>query len=313
MGSDPVRIGRAALLDLLADLLVHELAAPLAERLAADPALAEALQPATTSIALSALRVEYASLLLLDLPPYSSVFLDIPPVIGGESARRWEQTLATVSPGLLPAFERAAAPDHAGLVLRALARAERAGRVADLLPPVLAWLPQCLTAVRQDGEDCFYGRVAALALLALGATAQAADGPLRSLPTSPPPQPEEHDMRTLSRWLCTPAWSGWFLSQRRLRRLAWRFGGGLGIVDRAALLQQVFEASGLDGRTADLLMALRTELSRWQVALREWQEALGPWMVMLEPWAARLAATAALLTQMHAATQAAETEQRSGE
>lgn len=308
MVSDSIRAGRAALLDLLADLLLHELAAPLAERLAADPTLAEALQPATTSVALSALRVEYASLFLLDLPPYSSVFLDIPPVIGGESARRWEQTLATAGLGLLPDVERAAAPDHAGLVLRALARAERAGRVADLLPPVLAWLPQWLTALRQVGEDCFYGRVAALALLALGATVQAADDPLLSLPASPPPQPEEHDLRTLSRWLCTPAWSGWFLSQRHLRQLARRFGGGLGIVDRAALLQQAFEASGLDGRTADLLTALRAELSRWQVALREWQEALGAWSVVLESWAAQLAATAALLTQMHAATQIAVAE-----
>lgn len=300
MASDLARAGRAALLDLLADLLLHELEPPLAERLAADSVLAEALRPETSPPALAALRADYAGLFLVDLPPYSSVFLDVPPVIGGESSLRWEQTLATSGVGQLPALERAAAPDHAGLTLRALASAERSGCVADLLPFALAWLPQWLTALRQDGGDGFYGRVAWLALLALSEMAAAADRSGEVGATRPPPAPEEHDLRTLSRWLCTPAWSGWYLTQRRLRGLARRFGGSLGIAERATLLQHVFEASGLDGRTSELLTEMRAELARWQTAHRGWREALGDWGALLEPWAAELAATDVLLTQMEA-------------
>ncbi|HEU5442085.1 MAG TPA: molecular chaperone TorD family protein [Ktedonobacterales bacterium] len=306
--ADAVRAGRAALLDLLADLLLRELEMPLAAQLAADPTLAEVLNPPTEVEALSALRAEYTRLLVLDLPPYSSVFLDMPPVIGGDAALRWEQTLAGL--GLrLPALERAAAPDHAGLILQALAAAERASHAAALLPMALAWLPQWLTALRRDAEETFYGRVAALAVVALGETTQAAGAPvlLAAGASAPAPgEPEERDLRTLSRWLCTPASSGWLLSKRRLRLLVRPFGGGLGIVDRDQMLQQVFEASGLDGRTDELLAALRAELETWQAALHAWRETLGDWKIALDPWAARLAATDALLAQMHAAAQAAE-------
>lgn len=307
--ADAVRAGRAALLDLLAGLLLHELEMPLAARLAADPALEEALRPPTTTEALSALRAEYASLLVLDLPPYSSVFLDIPPVIGGEAALRWEQALAAL--GLRPPLlERAAAPDHAGLVLQALASAERVGHVATLLPMALAWLPQWLAALRRDADETFYGRVVGLAMVAVGEMAQAAGAPGLPAAVAGAPAPdelEEHDLRTLSRWLCTPGASGWLLSKRRLRVLARPFGGGLGIVDRDQMLQQVFEASGLDGRTDELLAALRAELGIWQSALHEWQAALGDWKIALDPWAARLAITDALLAQMYAAAQSEAT------
>lgn len=305
--NDVVRAGRAALFDLLADLLLHELETPLAERLATDPALAEALQPPTTSEALRGLRAEYADLFLLDLPPYSSVFLDVPPVLGGESALRWERAVSGLGQDVPSSRERAAAPDHAGLVLRALASAERMGRV-DLLPAALAWLPQWVTALRRDAQDTFYGRTADLAQAALLASARAAQshsaraavGSVFAAPAVPP-APDERNLRTLSRWLCTPAWSGWFLSRRRLRQLAQPFGVGLGIVERDTLLQQVFEASGLDGRTDELLAELCTELSAWQNAWRAWHMALAatPWMDVLALWAAQLAATDALLTQLH--------------
>ncbi len=310
MASDAIRVGRAALFDLLADLLLHELDMPLAEQLAADPALAEALQPPTTSEALSGLRADYANLFLLDLPPYSSVILDVPPVIGGESTLRWERAVASLGLGVPSSRERAAAPDHAGLVMRALAAAERVGRVEILLPTALAWLPQWVTALQRDAQDTFYGRTAALVQVALGASAQAAQRPTPSgvgAIVGAPPEPEERDLRTLSRWLCTPAWSGWFLSKRRLRQLARPFGGGLGIVERDQLLQHAFEASGLDGRTNALLAALRTEWSLWHGAWREWHEALAPtaWVDVLTPWNAQLAATDALLTQLQDAARTA--------
>ncbi|HEX8732096.1 MAG TPA: molecular chaperone TorD family protein, partial [Ktedonobacterales bacterium] len=143
---DAVRAGRAALLDTLADLFLRELEPGAARTLATDPALAAALQPSTDEAALLALRAEYTRLLLLEEPPYASLYLEAPPVIGGESARVWERALA--AHGLpTPPLERAAASDHAGHYLRALASAERVGRAGAVLAEALRWLPQYLTAL----------------------------------------------------------------------------------------------------------------------------------------------------------------------
>lgn len=303
--NDAVRAGRAALLDLLAGLLLHELEASTAGVLAGDPALAGALEPPHSAAALRDLRAAYTRLFLIEVPPYASVYLDAPPVIGGEACLRWERLLA--AHGLaLASLERAAAVDHAGLYLRALAAAERGGSpelIAWVLREALRWLPQALTAIQRNDESGFYARVADLAAYAIQScsaampweTGSGAEEALVDL------EPEGASLREIAQQLCTPVWSGWFLSKRRLRQFAVPFGVSVGIVDRDQMLEQVFEASALDERTAELLDALLDEWDAWRAALEAWRAALGAWAPALEAWDVRLQRIGASLQGMRTA------------
>lgn len=294
---DEVRIGLAALLDLLADLLLHELEPSTAAVLAGDPALAAALEPPRTDVQLRELRAAYARLFLIDVPPYASVYLDVPPVIGGEASLEWERFLAARSQPLT-SLERAAALDHAGLYLRALAAAERAGTPELVLYEALRWLPQVLTAIGCNDEGSFYARVANLASHTLRACAEATVSAVASVATEESPDPEDDSLREISRWLSTPVWSGWFLSKSTLRQLARPFGVAVGMVDRDRMLEQVFEASALDERTDELLDALLEEWRRWQAALEEWRSELGAWAAVLDHWDTCLQRTHASLRDM---------------
>lgn len=295
-----IRAGRAALLDLLADLLLHELEAPTAARLARDPALAAALAPPEIDADLRDLRAIYARLLLIDVPPYASVYLDVPPVIGGEASLAWERLLAA-SGQALTSLERAAAPDHAGLYLRALAAAERTStpeQVGVVLREALRWLPQALTAITRNDAAGFYARVAEVAAHTLQACAVASPGKVAAVADEEPPKPEDDSLREITHHLSTPAWSGWFLSKSALRQLARPFGVSVGMVDRDRMLEQVFEASALDERTDELLDALLGEWRCWQASLAAWRSELGDWAAVLGHWDKRLQHTQALLNSM---------------
>ena len=295
---DELRAGRAALLDTLADLFLRELELGAAQALAADPALSAALQPPISADDARALRAEYARLLLMEAPPYASLYLEAPPVIGGESVRAW--AAARAASGLpTPTLERAAASDHAGLYLRALAYAERAGVAGDVLAQALRWLPQYLTALEQEDPDGFYGRLAQLTTYALGECARQAEAPTQAArDAATAPLPEDNDLRTLTRWLCTPLWSGWYLSPGSLRALARSFGSPPGRIDRAAVLEQAFEASGLDERADELLDTLLALLARWQASADAWRADLDGWAATQDGWQARLAQTRDILTAM---------------
>lgn len=298
-----VRIGRAALLEALADVLLSELDLSLACRLQTDPLLGVALRPPQGAPRIAALRSEYARLFLLNVPPYSSIYLDAPAMIGGESARRWEawldeQHLAPVS------FERTAAPDHAGLVLRALAAASRAtaDSASVIVAAALRWLPQYLTALERNDRDGFYGRVALMTASVLQECALVARPYCGTSSDSIRHDgPEEESVGAIARWLCTPAYSGLYLSKHDLRRLAAMFSIGVGIVGREQMLEQVFAASGLDARTGLLLDALDAEHAASLDAYTSWTNSVDGWSVALEPWHRRLTATHSLLGRLRVA------------
>lgn len=298
--TDDVRTGRAALLDLLADLLLYELNAPTAALLAGDPALSAALEPPQSEAALRELRAAYARLFLIDVPPYASVYLDVPPIIGGEASLEWERVLAARGLALI-SLERAAAPDHAGLYLRALAAAERDGAPEPVLREALRWLPQALTAIGRNDPAGFYARVADLAANALQACAGATCSEAGIVTDVGVSEPEDESLRAIANWLSTPAWSGWFLSKDALRRLARPFGVSVGMVDRDRMLEQVFEASALDNRTGELLDALLEEWQAWRASLEVWRSGLGTWATALEHWDAQLRHTHDVLGGMRAA------------
>ena len=309
-----VRAGRAALLDLLADLLLRELDEPLARRIATDPTLNAQLQPPASAQEIHALRGEYARLFLLEAPPYASIYLDDPPLLGAESTAQWEATLARLGYAT-PELERAAAPDHAGLALRALAWAERTvdgsgvggheERVGGLLSAILRWLPQYLTTLGRQAGDAFYGAVAEL----IGVVVQACASDVAPLEQLAPVHaavvlalPADDDLRSLSRWLATPVQSGWYLSKEQIRQLARRMGVGSGMVERERMLEQVFEASGLDNRTAELLDALLQEWDGWSHSHATWASAVANWGHAFDGWRAALDQLHAVLTSMRAAT-----------
>jgi TorA maturation chaperone TorD len=294
-----LRTGRAAVLDLLATLLLRELDEHQAALLGSDPALAGALHPPQSDLDLSHLRVAYARLFLVEAPPYASLYLEAPPVIGGETSLAWQAFLA-LRGRPLTSLERAASADHAGLYLRALAAAERAQDVPALLCEVLRWLPQFLTAVQRNDEAGFYGRVATLTVLALQESAKSAN-PALFLPGASPPDPEDDSLRSLARWLATPVWSGWFLTKAHLRQLAAPFGAPLGMSEREHLLEQVFEGSALDERTSALLDALLAEQQRWEESLNGWQVALGSWKEGVRSWDLALQRARILLSTMRSA------------
>lgn len=67
------------------------------------------------------------------------------------------------------------------------------------------------------------------------------------------------------------------------------------------MLEQVFEASALDERTALLLDTLLAEQQRWEEALKGWQAALGTWAERVAGWGLALQRTYSLLSTMRAA------------
>lgn len=301
------RAGRVALLDTLADVLLRELDERLASRLATDPLLSTVLRPPVDETAHTALRQEYARLLLLDVQPYSSLYLDVPACIGGASARRWESLLQEC--GFAPsALERAAASDHAGLVLRALAQAERAGRSAPVLAEALRWLPAYLTALERNDPAGFYGRVAALTtsvlqLCALSTQPEALgcmSGPFPVARVPEPETPQLESVREIARRLATPAESGLYLSKHELRQLAAIYGVGLGIVDRVQMFEEVFAASALDARTADLLDALERVCTGWAATATRWSAAIPQWSPIMQRWRGQLDTTVLLLGELRA-------------
>ena len=300
---DAERLGRAALLDLLADLLLHELETPKALALAADPALVAALDPPQEDASLRELRAIYARLFLIDVPPYASVYIDVPPVIGGATSVEWERFLAAQGQPL-QSLERAAAPDHAGLLRRAVAAAERAGAPGSaglVLRQALRGLPQVLTAIGRNDAAGFYTRTADLTAHALQACAAATAWGAGGVTADALPEPEDDSLREVARWLSTPALSGWFLSRHALRQLARPFGVAIGFADRDRMLEQVFEATALDNRTGELLDALLAEWQCWQAALYTWHSELGAWAGVLDHWNARLQRTHTTLYGMRAA------------
>jgi TorA maturation chaperone TorD len=294
---DAVRTGQAALLDLLADLLLHELDAPIAAAIAADPMLSSALEPPRNDETRRELRATYTRLFLIDMPPYASVYLDIPPVIGGETSLRWEQSQVERGQQLL-SLERAAAPDHAGLYLRALAAAVRNSAPEPVLRETFRWLPQALTTIRRIDRVGFYARVAELVTDVLQTCAGTWRSEDATITAEEPTEPEDDGLREITRWLSTPALSGWALSKHTLRRLAKSFGVSVGMVDRDRMLEQVFEASALDNRISELLDALLEEWQCWRLAQESWRRELCAWAYTLDPWETRLQHTHATLLRM---------------
>lgn len=178
----------ARALQLLGRLWVEELRLEDLPLLAALPELADSLDRAG-SADLTELAAEHQRLFGFNLPPYESVFLDPSGMLDAPATARL-RVLYRDAGWAPPAGLRAAADDHLGLQLLALADMATGGQEAlakRLLTEHLAlWAPLCVAALRRLQPHPFYQTLGALSLgLLLNALPDTIVDP--QLPELPPP------------------------------------------------------------------------------------------------------------------------------
>jgi TorA maturation chaperone TorD len=176
-------------LRLLGRLWVEELRQEDLPQLAALPELADSLG-LPGSADLIELAAEHQRLFGFNLPPYESVFLDPSGMLDAPATSRL-RTLYHAAGWSPPVGLRAAADDHLGLQLLALADLAAGGK-ADLAERLLTehlalWAPLCVAALRRLMPHPFYQALGAISLgTLLNALPSAIIAP--ELPDLPPPQ-----------------------------------------------------------------------------------------------------------------------------
>lgn len=150
----------AILLRLLANAWLLEPDQDTLDRLALLPPLAEAATKETPEQA----ALEYAEVVLKQVPPYASLFLDEEAMLNGQQAERMQ--LAYAREGLEIRREWRAGPaDHLGLELHFLAHLIEHGSDAwrdVLVGDILTWAPVCCLAVERVEDAGLYGPLARL-------------------------------------------------------------------------------------------------------------------------------------------------------
>lgn len=103
-------------------------------------------------------------------------------------------------------------------------------------------------------------------------------------------------LRSIARWLSTPALSGLYLSSRDLERI----GGEIGVHGlpraRRHAIEQLFRSAAVDGQVEALLERLEREAGEHIAAYRECDTPA------LTPWEHRAAVTVTRLAEMRAAS-----------
>jgi TorA maturation chaperone TorD len=292
------------MLPLLASLWLHEPSSALIEQAACDLVLPPE-PPARLAVA-------YTDLLLLNLPPYSTVFIDPSAELNGPSAALLARRYA--DHGYYPrALSDVAAPDHLGLVLDYLAHLEGKGAQAVLaaaLAEVLSWAPAlCLAVQHEPAVHSFYAALADRTLLALLGRLEALAPHLPAcLPVLSPPEPGplpdpegELRLRDLARFFLAPARCGRFLSRASLGRLALGLGFALPFGPRIELAEALLQSAGANRQLPPLLAALDHLFSHHAAAFASLAAAHPAYDPLAQPWLARLALSRRQLTLLHAA------------
>jgi TorA maturation chaperone TorD len=238
----------------------------------------------------------YTDLLLLNVYPYASIYLDPNGELGGQRAAKVE-ALFEETGYAPPALRDVAAPDHIGLMLGYL---EAAGP-ANILPLLLDWAPAfCLAVEREPGAHRFYRSLAAFTR----ATLLHSSIPPLFDPSTPPSIPltsapdDDLTLHTLVRHLLTPARSGLFLSRGRLGHLGRELGLRLPFGERFAVGLALFQAAGAAGAVPGLIDRLSGEVEAWDSAFGVWAEQYPAWAAYAAESRGRLAGTRRLLSEI---------------
>jgi TorA maturation chaperone TorD len=309
---------RADVYRLLGRLLLEEIEAGALPALRAWPAFGEALRGDDATL-LARLRVEYARLFLMNVPPYGSVYADPDLMLNGEVAVAVERAYAEAGFSAA-AVPRAGAPDHVGAemaFMAHLATAEAAalerGRGEDApwrarqrrflerhLAAVLAPFAQ---AVARDARHPFYRAVADATLdFVLADLGGLVEGALPVVDGAGPVADgvtlAQLELSELARHLATPVASGLFLSREEIHRIAGRLSLSVSMLERTRMVEMLFEGAArfdlLSALLGALLGAAEGAAGRY-AALAAAHPAAAP---LLAPWRARVGATAAGLAAM---------------
>jgi TorA maturation chaperone TorD len=290
--------------DLLAQLWLREPDAALAVRgmalLGLSPSTPAELAPA------------YAEVLLLNIPPYGTVFTDTGAALNAPAAQAMAALFARhgYSP---PEVLSVGAPDHLGLGLgflgHAAARGDEAG-FARACAQLLPWAPAvCLAVEREPGAHAFYRALARYTRETLLQNAGHLEGAAPNWPAPEVPQvgsetagaggeAPEVRLHDLLRYFLTPARSGVYLSRGWLGSAAHGLGLGLPFGARFDVAQQLFAAAGQSGRFPELLRVLREEVAAWAGDFSRWTAAYPAWSPIAEYWLAATSATLHLIDAM---------------
>jgi TorA maturation chaperone TorD len=150
----------AVLLRLLANAWLLEPDQETLDRLALLPPLADE----AASITPDAAALEYAEVVLKQVPPYASLFLDEEAMLNGPQTE-WMQVAYTRERLEIRREWRAGPADHLGLELHFLAHLIERGSEAwrdVLVRDILSWAPICCLAVERIEGARLYGPLARL-------------------------------------------------------------------------------------------------------------------------------------------------------
>lgn len=242
----------------------------------------------------------YADLLLFNVFPYASAFLDFE----GELNSKRAQMIHVIydEHGYFPSeLREVGGPDHIGLLLGILDHVSW----EVILPYVIDWAPVfCLAVEREMTAHPFYRALAKhtrnvlfsdLASVAQCRSVQSQGGHI-SLETGDPE--EDSSLRSLVRYLLCPARSGIFLSRARLGYWARNLGVALPFSSRLQVATSLFEGVGLAGKVAELLNYMQAEIASWEFSYQAWGEKVPAWAGYSKQWQTRTAATQRILADM---------------
>lgn len=323
---DPVHVPA---LRQLGRLWLEELRSEDLPRLAALPELTDSLSGAG-SADLTALAAEHQRLFGFNLPPYESVFLDPSGMLDAPATERLKALLQEAG-WAPPAGPRAAAVDHLGLEMLALADLVAGGQVAlaeRLLTEHLAlWAPLCLAALRRLRPHPFYQTLGALSL---GVLLNALPGGVAAprLPDLPPapryagsPDGGRQPVAEVPDWavplpaggvgaldegpsltevvdaLLLPRASGIYITRRDIAAIAHDLGLGAPAGERRRMLEGLLRGAGGLGLADPVLRALDGLLAAEADTLAAWSEAWPAWAAAGALWRERLAGQRAVLAE----------------
>lgn len=245
------------------------------------------------------LATAYSDLLLLNVYPYASVFLEPDAELNGTRAQ--ELSNLYEQHGYTPAeLTQVAAPDHAGLFLGFLAQTEPPLTAQLLAHYTLDWLPTfCLAIAREPTAHPFYQHLAhqtRTTLFESTLSLSSSFSPSFSLSLSS--SNEELTLRSLVHRLLCPAQSGLFLSRSQLGRWASQLGVPVPFTGRFQVALSLFEAAGIAGRITDLFNLLIAEVTTWQTTYSTWTAEYPTWQPYGLTWHGRTTATLHWLHQL---------------
>jgi TorA maturation chaperone TorD len=243
----------------------------------------------------------YADVLLLNVPPYGTVFTDPEGELNSLEAQR--AAALYESYGYHPSeLLSVGAPDHLGLCLGFVAHAEETGmEIEEFVGSLFNWIPVCCLAVEHEPTQPFYQALAAKTcqgLLERPAIHSPQHIPSAWLQFSHLSPDDELSLRDLVRFFLTPARCGVFLSRSRLGRMALNLGLRLPFSSRFEVAEMLFTSAGEAGQIEPLLAALEAEVETWAAEYRSLADKYPVWQPHAEVGVARTTAAVRALHGM---------------